>query len=720
MPDAYPFLGIIETFIISMKTAMTLAVALLLCAGCKQQIKMKSYPETRQDASVVDNYFGTEVPDPYRWLEDDRSDETAAWVAAQNEVTFDYLNQIPYRGQIRDRLSELYDYPKYGAPSRQGDWYYSIRNDGLQNQGVLYRQRTLDGQAEVFLDPNTFSADGTVALASISFSKDNRYMAYTVSSSGSDWVEIFVVDTETGEKLPDHIRWVKFSGAEWTKEGFFYSRYDAPAEGSSAYSGKNEYQKVYFHRLGTDQSADVLIHEDKAHPLRYFSAVPSKDDRWLFIIASEGTSGSEILYRRMEDSGPFRVLFPGFDHDYGIVRCTGDRLLVYTNDGAERFRLAEANLADARPTLKDLIPEQADLLENVAVGGGFLFGHYLKDASTRIRQYDLQGAPIREIELPAIGTASGFDGEDEDTQLFYTFNSFNYPPTVFAYDPAAGTSSVLIETEVPFDSADFTVEQVFYPSKDGTRVPMFLVYKKGMERNGQNPVHLYAYGGFNIAYGPSFSPALVMFMEQGGIYALANIRGGSEYGEAWHRAGMLEKKQNVFDDFIAAAEYLIAENYTSTPKLAISGGSNGGLLIGAVMTQRPDLFGVCFPRVGVLDMLRYHKFTIGWGWVVEYGSSDDQAQFRYLYAYSPLHNLREGVCYPPTLVMTADHDDRVVPAHSFKFAARLQAVQGCANPALIRIESDAGHGAGKPLSKQLDETADMYAFLFWNTKTNYK
>jgi prolyl oligopeptidase len=702
-----------------MKNWILLLFVLALCAGCKQQIKMKAYPETRQDLSVLDNYFGTEVADPYRWLEDDRSEETAAWVAAQNAVTSDYLARIPFRGQIRSRLSQLYDYPKIGAPSRQGDWYYSMRNDGLQNQGVLCRQRSLDEEPEVFFDPNTLSADGTAALGTFTFSLDFKYMAYTVSRSGSDWVEIFVMDVETGEKLADRIRWVKFSEAVWADGGFYYSRYDAPAEGS-LHAGLNEYQKVYFHRLGTDQSEDTLIYEDPAHPLRYFTATPSEDERYLFIVASEGTSGSEILYRRMDDTGPFRVLFEGFEHDYTIVRCTGGSLLLRTNDGAENFRLAEVDLSAARPVLKDLIAEQGDLLNSVTPGGGYLFANYLKDASTCIDQYDLQGNRIRRIELPAIGTAAGFEGTDTQTPLFYTFSSFNVPPTVFAYDPATGTSEVLIETEVPFDPADFTVEQVFYPSRDGTRVPMFLVYKKGMERNGQNPVHLYAYGGFNISYGPAFSPALVMFMEQGGIYALANIRGGSEYGEAWHRAGMLERKQNVFDDFIAAAEYLIAERYTSTSRLAISGGSNGGLLIGAVMTQRPELFGVCFPLVGVLDMLRYHKFTIGWGWAVEYGSSDDAAQFEYIYKYSPLHNLRPGTCYPATMVTTADHDDRVVPGHSFKFAAELQHSQGCGAPVLIRIDTNAGHGAGKPTSKRIDEAADVYSFVFENTGTKVK
>ncbi len=681
----------------------------------QKKITHLPYPETRKDSSVIDDYFGTKVADPYRWLEDDRSDETAAWVRAQNAVTDDYIGQIPYRDAIKDRLLALYDYPKYGSPRKHGDYYYFFKNDGLQNQSVMYRQRGLDGEPEVFLDPNTFSDDGTAALGSTVFSKDDKYLAYTVSRSGSDWVEIFVLDAATGEKRSDHIEWVKFSGAEWTTDGFFYSRYDAPAEGS-LYAGKNEFQKVWFHRLGTPQSDDVLIYEDKNHPLRYFHANVSKDDRWLFIEASEGTSGSEVLYRPMDSREPFRVLLPGFEHDYSVVWCKDDRALVYTNDGAQNFRLAEMNLADAKPVLRDLIAESSDLLEGVTPGGNSLFAHYLKDASTRIQQFDLQGNRIREIELPAIGTADGFSGELEENELFYTFNSFNYPPTIFSYNAETGVSTLFRRTEVPFNPEDFVVEQQFYASKDGTRVPMFIVYKKGMRKNGQNPVHLYAYGGFNIAYGPSFSPALVMFMEQGGIYALANIRGGSEYGEAWHRGGMLENKQNVFDDFIAAGEYLIAEGYTSKEKLAVSGGSNGGLLIGAVMTQRPDLFAVCFPRVGVLDMLRYHKFTVGWGWAVEYGSSDSEEQFNYIYKYSPLHNLRNE-CYPPTLVMTADHDDRVVPAHSFKFAAALQEHQACDNPALIRIEADAGHGAGKPLSKQLDEVADMYAFLFWNTNT---
>ena len=701
-----------------MKKILPFTLLALMAISCnnenQKKIETKPYPETRKDFGVIDTYFTEEIVDPYRWLEDDRSDETAAWVKVQNEVTFDYLSQIPYRDAIKDRLLELYNYPKYGAPNKKGDYYFFYKNDGLQNQSVMYRQQGLDGEPEVFLDPNTFSTDGTKALGSTSFSKDNKYFAYAVSSAGSDWVEISVMDVETKKKLSDKIEWVKNSGATWTQDGFFYRRYDEPKEGS-IYSGINEYQKIYFHKLGTDQSADILIYEDKNHPLRYFGPIVSKDDKWLFISASEGTHGTEILYRPMHSKGPFKTLLKGFEYDYSIVWCKDDRLLVYTNENAENYRLVEMNLAEANPVMKDLIAEKTDLLNGVSLGGNSLFAHYLKDASTRIYRYDLQGNLVREIELPAIGTATGFSGDLEDEEIFYTFNSFNYPPTIFTYNTENDVSSVFRETEVPFDPKDFVVEQQFFTSKDGTRVPMFIVYKQGLKKDGKNPLHLYAYGGFNISYGPTFNPSLVMFMEQGGVYVLANIRGGGEYGEAWHKAGMLENKQNVFDDFIGAAEYLIADGYTSKEKLAISGGSNGGLLVGAVMTQRPDLYAVCFPRVGVLDMLRYHKFTIGWGWAVEYGSSDNEEQFKYLLAYSPLHNIK-NTCYPPTMIMTGDHDDRVVPAHSFKFGATLQEYQSCDNPILVRIDTNAGHGAGKPLSKQLDEVADMYAFLFWNTK----
>ena len=554
-----------------------------------------------------------------------------------------------------------------------------------------------------------------MALNTVTFSKDDRYAAYSVSRSGSDWVDIYVMEVATRKQLADKIEWVKFSGASWGDGGFYYSRYDAPAEGASAYSAKNEFQKVYFHKLGTPQAEDRLIYEDKTHPLRYFSGFVSDDFRWLFIVGSEGTSGNEILYKNLTvPNASFKTLFKGFANDYSIVDCIGNTAYVLTNAEAPNFRLVSVDLNAAVPVATDVIPESENLLEWATTAGGAIFAGYLKDASSRVYQYGFDGALVREIALPGIGTAGGFSGEAEDTEVFYGFSSFNVPPTSYRYTIADGTSTLYHETKVNFDVSAFTVEQVFYPSKDGTRVPMFLVYKKGLKRDGSNPVYLYAYGGFNISRTPGFSASNILLLEQGGIYALANIRGGGEYGEAWHRAGMLEKKQNVFDDFIAAAEYLIAEKYTSPQKLAIAGGSNGGLLIGACLTQRPDLYCATFPMVGVLDMLRYHRFTIGWGWVVEYGSADNAADFPYLYKYSPLHNIKRGTCYPPTMIMTADHDDRVVPAHSFKFGATLQAAQGCENPILLRVESDAGHGAGKPISKSIQEQADIWSFFLWN------
>lgn len=689
--------------------------------GCQSAmtIKTKPYPVARMDTTVQDDYHGTVVKDPYRWLEDDNSAETAAWVKAENEVTQDYLSQIPYRNQIKDRLTQLYDYPKEGTPFRVGEYYFFYKNDGLQNQSVLYYQKGLDGQPEVFLDPNTLSENGTVALNTVTFSKDDKYAAYSVSKSGSDWVEIFVMEVATRKQLTDKIEWVKFSGASWGQDGFYYSRYDAPAPGASAYSAKNEYQKVYFHRLGTTQAEDQLVYEDTAHPLRYFSGFVSDDFRWLFIVGSEGTSGNEILYKQAADKdAPFKTLFKGFENDYAVIDCTNDKALVLTNDAAPNFRLVSVDLNAAAPVATDVIPESENLLQWVTTAGGAIFAGYLQDASSRVCQYATDGKLIRMIPLPGIGTAGGFEGKAEDKEVFYGFSSFNVPPTSFRLSIADGKSTMYRQTKVNFDVTAFEVEQVFYPSKDGTQIPMFLVYKKGLKKDGSNPVYLYAYGGFNISRTPGFSASNILLMEQGGIYALANIRGGGEYGEAWHRAGMLEKKQNVFDDFIAAAEYLIAEKYTSPKKLAIAGGSNGGLLVGACLTQRPDLYCATFPMVGVLDMLRYHRFTIGWGWVVEYGSADNAADFPYLYKYSPLHNIKPGTCYPPTMIMTADHDDRVVPAHSFKFGATLQAAQTadkrCDNPILLRVESDAGHGAGKPISKSIQEQADIWSFFLWN------
>lgn len=693
-------------------------IAMTALSSCDNVMKIKHlpYPETER-GNVTDNYFGTEVADPYRWLEDDNSEATTAWVKAENEVTFDYLSKIPFREAIKERLTELWDYPKESAPSKKGDWLYFSRNDGLQNQAVIYRRATPDAEAEVFLDPNQLSDDGTVALAATSFSKDGKYFAFATAASGSDWVEIHVMDTESKRQLDDCIKWVKISGATWAPDGkgFYYSGYDAPEKG--VYSSKNEFQKVYYHKIGTPQSADRLIYSDPKHPLRYFYAWQSDDSRWIFVSSSEGTSGSEILYKR-SNAAKFDVLLKGFDYDYSIVECVNDQLYVMSNEGAENYNLIKIDLNN--PSKREVvIAEKENLLENVNSAGGCLTAIYLEDAQNKVYQYEMDGTPIREVTLPGIGTVSGFNGEKEDTELYYSITTFTAPTTVYSFDVKSGESKLYLRPEVAFNPDDFTTEQIFFTSKDGTRVPMFVSYKKGLKRNGKNPCYLYGYGGFQINLTPSFSPSSIMFMEQGGVYVFVTLRGGLEYGEKWHKAGMLENKQNVFDDFIAAAEYLIENKYTSSKKLAIAGGSNGGLLVGACEVQRPDLYAVCLPSVGVMDMLRYHKFTIGWGWVVEYGSSDNQEQFEYIYKYSPLHNIKKGEKYPATLITTADHDDRVVPAHSFKFAAQMQYAQAGDAPILIRIETKAGHGAGKPTSKRIEEAADSYAFLFQNTNTPY-
>ena len=698
--------------------AIVLALAFTDCMN-NMKIKHLPYPETPR-TDVAEDYHGTTVADPYRWLEDDNSEATAAWVAAQNEVTFDYLSKIPFRDAIRERLTQLWDYPKESAPTRKGDMLYFWRNDGLQNQSVLYRRSASDPQAlpEVFLDPNTLSEDGTVALTDTSISKDGRYFAYAAAASGSDWVEIRIMDTRTGQLLDDRIEWVKFSGATWAPDskGFYYSAYDAPE--SNVYSSKNEYQKVFYHKIGTPQSRDILIYSDPEHPLRYFNGMESDDQRWIFIVSSGGTSGIEILYKRKNDAA-FKLLFKGFDHEYSIVECENDILYAMTDEDAENYNLIAVDLNNPSKR-RIIIPEKDCLLEGVGSAGGVLTAIYLEDARNKVYQFDLEGNPIREVELPGIGTVSGFGGEKEDTQLYYSITSFTAPSTIYTFDVASGESTLYLKPEVDFEPENFTTEQIFFESKDGTRVPMFVSYKKGIELNGNNPCYLYGYGGFAISLTPSFSPAAIMFMEQGGVYVFVNLRGGLEYGEKWHKGGMLANKQNVFDDFISAAEHLIEHKYTSTQKLAIAGGSNGGLLVGACEVQRPDLYAVCLPAVGVMDMLRFHKFTIGWGWVPEYGSSDDPLQFEYIYKYSPLHNIREGVSYPATLVTTGDHDDRVVPAHSFKFAAQMQHAQAGDAPVLIRIATNAGHGAGKPTSMRIEEAADTYAFLFANTDTKYR
>ncbi len=699
---------------------------LLSVAACSKKMEQKkivagAYPESRKE-TVSDDYFGTKVADPYRWLENDTAADVEAWVGAQNKVTTDYLAQIPYREKIKNRLTDIWNFPKYSAPFKEGNYYYFFKNDGLQNQSVLYRQKGLKGEPEVFIDPNKLSADGTVSLASFTFSKDHQYCAVGIASSGSDWNEVFVMEVESKQKTADLIKWVKFSGATWYKNGFFYSRYDEPGKGKE-FSNQNEFMKIYYHELGKPQQDDKLIYEDKAHPLRYFNAGITEDERFMVINISEGTSGSEILIKDLsKNAKAFTTLFKGFENNYNVIDNVGDKILAMTDKNAPRYRLVEVDPTNPAPeNWKDIIPQSTDLLESASTCGGKLFATYLKDASSRLYQYDISGANKKEIALPGIGSASGISGKKEDTEAFYTYTSFTNPGEIFHYDVATGATTLFRKTEVKFNAEDFETKQVFYTSKDGTKVPMFIMHKKGLKPDGNNPTLLYGYGGFNISITPSFSVSRIMFLENGGIYAIASLRGGGEYGEDWHKAGMLEKKQNVFDDFIAAAEYLVKEKYTSPSKLAINGGSNGGLLVGACMTQRPDLFKVAIPAVGVLDMLRYHKFTIGWGWAVEYGSSDKKEQFDYLIKYSPLHNVKEGTNYPATMIMTADHDDRVVPAHSFKFAAELQSKQQKdGNPVLIRIDTKAGHGAGKPTAKLIEDAADMWSFVLWNLGADIK
>ncbi|MFA6260692.1 MAG: prolyl oligopeptidase family serine peptidase [Bacteroidia bacterium] len=684
-------------------------------------IKLAAYPETKMD-SLTEDYFGTRIADPYRWLENDTASDVEAWVKEENAVTQNYLQQIPFRDKINARLTEIWNYPKYGSPTKEGDWYYYFKNDGLQNQSVLYRQKGLEAEPELFLDPNKLSEDGTASLASLAFSKDHKYCAVGIAQSGSDWNEIQVIDLATKEKIKDQVKWVKFSGATWYKNGFYYSRYDAPVEGKE-FSNQNEFMKIYYHTLGESQDKDKLIYEDKAHPLRYFNASITEDERFMLVYISEGTNGNEVLVKDLsKNEEPFQLLFKGFENNYNVIDNAGDQLLVTTDRGAPKYKLVLVDPKNSQESnWKTVIPESQDLLESANHWGGKLFANYLKDASTRIYRFNEDGSGKTEIQLPGIGTASGIGGHRDDKETFYTFVSFTNPGEIYRYELETGKSELFRKTEVRFDPSLFETHQVFYPSKDGTKIPMFILHKKGMKLDGTNPTLLYGYGGFNISLTPSFSVARIMFLEQGGVYAIANLRGGGEYGEDWHKAGMLEKKQNVFDDFIAAAEYLISEKYTSSEKLAINGGSNGGLLVGACMTQRPELFRVAIPQVGVLDMLRYHKFTIGWGWAVEYGSSDNKEQFDYLLRYSPLHNVKPNVNYPCTMIMTADHDDRVVPAHSFKFAAELQAKQQKdGNPVLIRIDSKAGHGAGKPTTKLIQDATDFWSFVLYNLGAEVK
>jgi prolyl oligopeptidase len=688
---------------------LTLLVAGLLAAPtAAQEI---TYPETKK-VEVVDDYHGTEVPDPYRWLEDLDSEETRAWIEAQNAVTFDYLDGIGVQAPIRERLTELWDYSKYSAPFKEGGRYFFYKNEGLQDQPVVYVQEALDAAPRVLIDPNTLSEDGTVALSGLYVSDDGERAVYSLSESGSDWRTFKVRDVATGEDLDDTLEWIKFSGAAWGPdgEGFYYSRYDAPEEGEEL-EQVNKAQKLYYHRLGTPQGEDRLVYERPDDPEMGFGAGVTDDDRYLVIIAWKGTDRrNNVYYKDLQaEDAAIQPLLDAFDASYSFIGNDGATFYFLTDKDAPNKRVVALDVETGAMT--ELIPESEAVLQSVSLINDQFVVQALEDVKARLTVHERDGALVEEIALPTLGSVSGISGERGDTEMFYTFTSFTYPPTIFRYDFTTGESTVFRQPEVDFDPDQYTTKQIFYESKDGTQVPMFIVHKKGLALNGQNPTYLYGYGGFNISVTPRFSISNLVWMEMGGVYAVPNLRGGGEYGEAWHEAGMLENKQNVFDDFIAAAEYLIAEGYTAAPKLAIGGGSNGGLLVGAVLTQRPELFGAAIPAVGVLDMLRYHTFTIGWAWVSEYGSSEDPEQFEWLHAYSPLHNVEPGTAYPPTLITTSDHDDRVVPSHSFKFAATMQAAQAGPNPVLIRIETKAGHGAGKPTSKIIEEQADKWAFL---------
>lgn len=703
--------------------------ALGIMAACTEQkniseaptiASVDAYPETRKDTTVQDDYFGTIVKDPYRWLEDDNAEETKAWVKAQNKVTQAFLDEIPFRDTVRQRIEALWNYEKISAPFEEGGRYYYFKNDGLQNQSVLYTTDNLEEEGEVFLDPNKLSEDGTISLGSISFSKDGSLFAYSISISGSDWREVYVKDVKTGKALEDKLIDVKFSDISWKgNEGFYYSSYDKPKEGSEL-SGITQYHKLFYHKLGTPQSEDRLIFGGDETPRRYIGGYVTEDQKYLVITAAESTSGNELYIQDLTKTGSkITPIITGYDNEHFVIHSKGNEIFIQTNLNAPNNRIVKTSLNALSPdNWKDVISEK-DMVLSSSTAGGKIFATYLEDAKSLVEQYGLDGKLERKVELPEIGTAGGFGGKEEVSVIYYSFTSYTTPTTIYKYDIATGKTTLYKQPEVKFNPDDYETKQVFYNSKDGTKVPMFITYKKGITLNGKNPTYLYAYGGFNISLTPSFSTSMIVWLENGGVYAVPNLRGGGEYGEKWHKAGTKMQKQNVFDDFIAAAHYLINNHYTSHDYLAIAGGSNGGLLVGATMTQRPDLAQVAFPAVGVLDMLRYNKFTAGAGWASDYGTAEDsKAMFDYLYAYSPVHNVKSGVAYPATLVTTADHDDRVVPAHSFKFAATLQEKQTGNNPVLIRIETKAGHGAGKPTSKVIDELADKFSFAWYNMGIN--
>lgn len=694
-----------------------LAGSLMMAPSAKAQWQ---YPTTKK-VDQSDVYFGTTVADPYRWLEDDKSDATKQWVVDQNKVTQAYLVNIPYRKNFQSAIEKVFNYPKFSAPFRNGEWFYFYKNDGLQNQSVLYRQKGLDGTPELVLDPNQLSTDGTTRLQLFSLSKNGKYAVVGLSKGGRDWQTYYVRDMQTGKNLPDELNWVKISGAAWKGDGFYYSRYPSPEKGTSDLSAKNENHQVYFHQVGQPQSADQLVYENKENLQRFNSASTSEDERFLFLTISDrgkGLDGNALFYKDLtaaKDKGFLTIVKEITNDHYGVVDNTDKLFLLQTNAGAPNSKLIAVNIL--HPDLakaKIIVPEKAEPMQSASTAGGKLFVDYLKDVSTRTYVYSLKGKLLQEVQYPGLGNGGGLGGLKDDQFAFYVFTSFTVPPTIYKYDIATGVSSIFREPTVNFTPSDYVTKQVFYPSKDGTKIPMFVIHKKGIKLDGNNVTLLYGYGGFNVNLEPGFSATLLPFLNAGGVYAQANLRGGGEYGEKWHQAGMLLNKQNVFDDFIAAGEYLIAQKYTRKERLAIRGGSNGGLLVGAVTNQRPDLFKVAIPQVGVMDMLRFHKFTIGWNWIADYGSSEmDAANFKNLYAFSPIQNIQSGLNYPAVLVTTADHDDRVVPAHSFKYIATLQEKYSGSNPVMIRIDTNSGHGASNT-KKNIETLADIYSFIFYN------
>lgn len=702
-----------------MKNIVFPVIFCIIVGACSKTEKKMTYPLSKT-VDTVDIYFGTQVPDPYRWLEDDNSEETKNWVIAQNEVTNGYLSQIPNREKINQRLTEVWNYSKVGVPFKKGNLYFHYRNDGLQNQSVLYVQSSLEDEAKILLDPNTLSEDGTVALSGIAVSEDSKYLAYRIARSGSDWNELYIRDIATGEDLQDHLKWLKFTGTAWYKDGFFYSRYDAPEKGGEL-SNSNEYHKVYYHKLGNPQEDDELIYENKNYPRRMYGVSVTDDEKYLILSEMGSSHGNGLYFKDLtKQKSEFQLITDEIELEHSIIDDVDGKLLLYTNNGAPKYKLVAVDVTKpGKENWSEIIPEKENVLNGVKLAGGKIIASYMKDASSKVEIYKLDGSFDSELSLPGIGTAGSFSGKKDEKIAFYSFESFTNPAIAYKYDFTTGKSEIFYQPKINFNPDDFVTEQKFYTSKDGTQVPMFIVHKKGLKLDGQNPCLLYGYGGFNVSLTPYFTPRRLVWLENGGVYVVANLRGGGEYGEEWHKAGTKLNKQNVFDDCIAAAEYLIENKYTNSQKLALKGGSNGGLLVGAVINQRPDLFKVAIPEVGVMDMLRYHKFTIGWAWAGDYGTSEDSEEmFAYLLGYSPIHNIKENIKYPAVLVTTADHDDRVVPAHSFKYIATLQEKYQGENPVLVRIESKAGHGGGMPTSKQIEEYTDIWSFIFYNMGIN--